>query len=398
MTLKLVRSLLAVTLLAGFSSIAVAQQTVFLDFGGTDGSITYTTSMKDDIEMLMADHYSDFDFTFTQSAPGAGLFSTITFNAGGTGGLASKIDFRNLDKSDSAVVNVDGLGFTTTSDLVFASANIGSHELGHLQGLRHGDSMGPIGSGLAPTVPGGAYLPTYPGPTAGHIDDHIMSTPAIGASLADIATPNFFAERAYVKLEFNETGTTFSEAAGIKDTLATAQSVAFDTLTELNTTKFPGHDPIDPDTRYSAFAVVDAEISTGGELDLYEFEISDADVAGGSILNFEVLSTVMPFRFGSIFDTTISILDSTGSVGSYYYGTPAFNDDELETSDSIIIDLLAAEMGAGTFYVGVAGFSGASTGGYELFGYKTSAVPEPSSLAVLGLVGGIVAFRRRRKK
>jgi hypothetical protein len=399
MSLHFVRSLLAVALFAACSSVAFAQQTVFLDFSGMEGSIVYTTAMKDDIETIMDGIYADFDFTFTQTAPMAGPFSTITFNSGGTGGLASKIDFRNLDKSDFAVVNVDGLGFSTTSDLVFASANIGAHELGHLQGLRHGDSFGPIGMGISSTVSTGSYGPSYPGPTLAHVDDHIMASPgSVGSALSDITTPNFFTERSYVKLEFNETGTTFAEAGGSKDTLATAQSVTFETLTALNTTKFVGHDAVDPDTRYAAFAVVDAEISAGSELDLYEFEITAEDVAGDSILNFEVLSTIIGGRypFGS-FDPTISILDSTGATGDFYYGESAFNDDELESLDSIMIDLLASEMGAGTFYIAVTPFSGAATGGYELFGYKTFAVPEPSSLAMIALFGGVLAVRRRRK-
>jgi hypothetical protein len=251
--------------------------------------------------------------------------------------------------------------------------------------------------GIAPSVPTGDFAPSYPGPTAAHLDDHIMSTPAFGASVSSLTTPNFFAERSYVKLEFNETGTTIAEAGGTKDTLATAQQVTFETLDALNTTKIPGHDAVDPDTRYAAFAVVDAEITVGAELDLYEFEITADDVADASILNFELLSNIIGGRYplGS-FDSTLSVLDSTGAADTFYYGTSAFNDDEIESLDSIIIDLRADEMGAGTFYLAVSDFAGTSTGGYELFGYKTFAVPEPSSMIVLGLFGGVVAMRRRR--
>ena len=132
-------------------ALCSAQQTVLLDFdSGTDGTINYTTQMRDDVQSLMETIYQDFDFTFTQSAPTTGPFTTITYNSGAAGGLADGIDFRNLNMSDNAVVNVDGLGFTATDDIVGLSANIGSHELGHLVGLRHRDGFGPIGSGVFP--------------------------------------------------------------------------------------------------------------------------------------------------------------------------------------------------------------------------------------------------------
>ena len=129
---------------------ADAAQVVLLDFDtGTDGSILYTAAMRDDVEALMEGHYAAFDFSFTQVTPATGDFSTIFFNAGVGGGLAEHTDFRNVHHNDTAVVNVDVFGLATTSDIVSASAIIGSWGLGHLAGLRAGDSYGPIGSGLA---------------------------------------------------------------------------------------------------------------------------------------------------------------------------------------------------------------------------------------------------------
>ena len=47
------------------------------------------------------------------------------------------------------------------------SAKIAAHELGHLVGLLHQDSFGPIGYGPHAPPGGGSYNPDYPGPAAG---------------------------------------------------------------------------------------------------------------------------------------------------------------------------------------------------------------------------------------
>ena len=133
---------------------------------GTDGSINYTTSMRDGVQSLMTGFYSAWNYSFVQSAPTSGDFSTITFNSGSAGGLAQHIDLRNLDHNDTAVINVSGFSeLSTEADIVSASAVIGAHELGHLLGLRHHDSFGPIGSGVNTAVGGTPWLPDFTGPT-----------------------------------------------------------------------------------------------------------------------------------------------------------------------------------------------------------------------------------------
>ena len=52
-----------------------AQQTVFLDFSGTDGAIPYSGADMTTIMGIMGSHYAAFDVTFTLSAPGVGPFS-----------------------------------------------------------------------------------------------------------------------------------------------------------------------------------------------------------------------------------------------------------------------------------------------------------------------------------
>ena len=153
-------------------------QVVFLSFTGTDGQIDYTQSMRDAIQAEMETNYDAFDISFTQSQPPQ-PFSQLTFNSGFPGGVADQIDFRNLDRSDNAVINVDdpdnlfGLELGPNSPpqvLIDASTLIGSHELGHILGLRHGDSFGPLGSGLGSPGPGsGAYLPSFPGPSGANL-------------------------------------------------------------------------------------------------------------------------------------------------------------------------------------------------------------------------------------
>ena len=368
-------------------ALCSAQQAVLLDFDtGTDGNINYTTQMRNDVQDLLETIYQDFNVTFSQTAPGAGPFTTLTYNSGTAGGLADGIDFRNLDMNDNAVINVDGLGFTAPADVVGLSANIGAHELGHLMGLRHRDSFGPIGSGVLPGFDVN-FLPTYPGPqNATEFGDHVLSTPAFGASVARFTQPVWFSERSAIKLAFAEDSNTFGEAGGFNDTLATAQSLIFDQLIVPNTI-VAGQNAGIGDFDVDAVSVV-GSLTTNDD-DFYEFT-ADA----GDLFNFEVMSSALD-RLATI-DTQISILDANGNFVDYF-GADAFNDDEIETLDSVIIDLVIPE--AGTYFIQVNGFSGADTGEYELFATRFNgaiAIPEPGCVAILLGACTLIATRRRR--
>ena len=95
-------------------------------------------------------------------------------------------------------------------------------------------------------------------------------------------------------------------------------------------------------------------------------------------------------------DTQISIFDSNGAFVDYF-GQDAFNDDEIETLDSVIIDLVIPD--DGTYFIQVNGFAAADTGDYELFVSRfngVTAVPEPGCVAILLGACTLIATRRRR--
>ncbi len=118
----------AAMILAPATDVA-ATQFVYLDFdSGTSANVNYTPTMRTQIVDGIQAIYGDFDIIVQDTIP-SGPYSQITFNSGFSGGVAEQIDFRNLDNTDSAVVNVTGLGLST-SQYTGASTNIGAHELG----------------------------------------------------------------------------------------------------------------------------------------------------------------------------------------------------------------------------------------------------------------------------
>lgn len=376
--------LLMPALLLFSAGTASAVQTVWLDFI-TDldpGEHVYTAAEQASVRDTIAADYQAFDFSFTLTAPGSGNYSTLTFNSDlVSGGLADAIDFRNLDPSDNAIINVNAFlgGFgepaATSANFVSMASGVGAHELGHLVGLRHLDSMGPIGSGISPVPGTGAFLPIYPGPTgADEAAGHTMASPAsVGSSLFDLAGNTFFSERSAIKLTFNESGSVVGETGGNHDTLPTAQAITLAALSVPNTI-------VTGDNAGESFAVaavgVTGSLGGVGEEDIYSFSGSEDD-----LMNFEVISNVLD-RIGNPIDSMISILDSGGSPVAYYSGT-ASNDDEFETQDSIIIDLLLPA--TGTYYIKVSAFNAFDTGDYELFAHRFALVPEPGTFSLLGL-------------
>jgi len=361
-----------------FFCSAQAQQTVFLDFDTyTDidlGEHVYTAGERTAIMDGMAVDYALFDYSFTLTEPGSGDYSTLWFNRGSANSVFwDGIDFRNLNLNDTADINVNDLAFSS-AEFIGYSATIAARMLGHLGGLRHGDSFGPIGSGISSTgTPAPEdYNPDYPGPAgADETTGHLMATEAsVGAAPGhDSTLIPFFSERSAVKLAFNETGTVYAEAAGIKDSLVTAQAVLLQPLTVPNTLMSGDH--LGMIFTVNAFVVTGA-IGVAAESDYYSFSGS-----AGDLMNFEVLSEIIAHRLGSTIDPQIRIYDSIGNLVVYYSGL-AFNDDEFETAesfDSIIIDLvLPAD---DTYFIEVKHFSPAATGSYELFAYNFSATPAP---------------------
>jgi len=366
-----------------------APAAVFVDFDSATAGAdhVYTTVERQLILDRIRADYARFDFTFTDTAPTAGAFSTITINDGPSLGLAEDIDFRNLNLGDDATVDVN-LGATTSDQFVTLTANVASHELGHLVGLRHGDSFGPIGSGIDPnTVGAGAFLPAFPGlALADETSFHLLES---DGTFIENSVDQFFSERSAIKLEFNESGTVIGEEVGAKNTFATAQVLSLGSLVVPNTIEVGARAGIG-DFDVDAISVI-ASLDSIDESDLYSFQAT-----AGDLFNFEVISNA-PNRFINPVDPQITILDSAGNPVNYF-GQAAFNDDEFETLDSIIIDLVLPN--TDTYFVQVNAFSENDLGDYELFFHRfngvVATVPEPSAIAVGLLALGINAMRRRR--
>ncbi|MEM7218216.1 MAG: hypothetical protein AAF515_07625 [Pseudomonadota bacterium] len=304
-------------------------QHVWLDFdSGRDDVFAYTAEQRDQVQALMKAHFAGFDVRLVQSAPATSEYSRIVFNSGGPGGLAEAIDARNLDRGDIALVNaygvLAGMPGLTDDDVVMASAIIGSHELGHLLGLRHGDAFGPIGMGLTDSSPrlAGRYRPAYPGPTAGdETNDHIMASPAsVGSSLDDLLTPSWFSERSAMKLAFAERG-----AAVPADVAAGRLPLA--ALAVPN--------PLLRGDHAGETFVVDAAVVLGSRpAGRFTFE-----AAAGDLLNVELMSQVLR-RIESPIDPLVRVLNSAGEPVPYGpAGTTAVNDDEFESRDAVLLDL-----------------------------------------------------------
>src|SRR5205085_6793772 len=95
------------------------------------------------------------------------------------------------------------------------------------------------------------------------------------------------------------------------------------------------------------------------------------------LINLEIISNGLegPSAKTNPVDSTMEVVDSSGSHIAYFTSSAASNNDQFETNDSSLIDLTLPT--DGTYYVRVAGF-GKATGSYELFMYRFSASDKTS--------------------
>ena len=90
-------------------------RTVYLDFDTYElpGQHFYTQAERDAIQAQITADYSAFSYVFTQTQPQSGPYTTITFNdptlVGLEGGIATEIDWRDLDISGTTTLTADGL-------------------------------------------------------------------------------------------------------------------------------------------------------------------------------------------------------------------------------------------------------------------------------------------------
>ncbi len=360
-------------------------QVVFLDFDtfSDPGEHVYTQAQRDEIEALIELDFAFFHFQITQTLPSSGAFATLFFNKTPVvdgveqpGGQSDEIDFRNLNLGGTAAIDVNDLlgGLNqppaSVANFVFLSATVGAHELGHLLGLRHSDSFGPIGSGIFAAVDPARFLPAYPGPAQGfETNRHLMASPAsVGETLFDAAGDQFWGEREAIRLAFNEGGTTVAETIGVHNSLATAQALSLVSLAVPNTLVTGLN--FGKDFAVAAFAVTGSINLVGGvsEDDFYSFT-----GRAGDLLNLEIISGALvsdiTTRNTNPIDSIIHVYDSSGVLVPYY-GVPAENDDELENRDSILIDLILPA--DGTYFIQVDTFTNATVpdnddGNYELY-------------------------------
>ncbi len=384
-------------------------RTVYLDFDTYElpGQHYYTQAERDAVQAQITADYSAFSYVFTQTQPQTGPYTTIVFNdptlVGLEGGVATGIDWRDLDISGTTTLTADGLEVipadaggvnvnnflggpgepaATSADFIGLSATIAAHELGHLSGLEHADSFGPIGSGIYSGVDPNLYNPPYPGPTdANETILHIMASGAsVNSTLEDAINDPFFGEREAIAMAFGESGSPTNEQIAPHESMASAQSIALEPLTVPDTDL----EGVNADQVFNVTAadVVGylGETSGASNTDYYSFTAQ-----AGTLINFQLMSAVLsrsvappgtsPNAYNQApFDTYLAIYNSSGQL-------IASNDNSFQDSDSSIIDLTLPTNG--TYYVMVTSSPNSAalkeplTGDYELFMYTFATGGDP---------------------
>ncbi|MEL7240013.1 MAG: pre-peptidase C-terminal domain-containing protein, partial [Planctomycetota bacterium] len=307
--------------------------------------------------------YRGFDVNFTLTQP-SGDFTRIVYDGSGLGGIAvTGIDFRNTASNDLGFVGTSGLQSESSARQVNYAINVGGHELGHTLGLRHHDSFGAIGNGVPGNGLDGPFFPDYPGPTtANEFFGNTMSTPAFGGSFERFFTsPTSLSERSLVKLGYAAQDDNLQvETSSFNNTIASAQAVPLDFIDVLNTLPAgtSAGDTGDPYLPSRAGAVL-GSLSSPADVDVYSI-----DVNAGDFLSVEVISLSIDQRVADTIDGAITIFDAAGNALDYY-GEDAFNEDEIETFDAWIFDLIIPA--DGTYFVEVDSNFANNTGDYEVF-------------------------------
>ncbi|MEZ6192893.1 MAG: pre-peptidase C-terminal domain-containing protein [Phycisphaerales bacterium] len=330
--------------------------------------------------------------------------SFINFNHGFMGGAAEKLDFRNTDDNDDVDINAFGLlrsyegapkgldggtwtlpELTGSEAVVMASANLAAHELGHALGLRHHDSFGPIGSGIG--VSGSSYDPVYIGPSDTNASFHVMGLAStVALNPETLLSPSWLSERSAMKLAFNMGSPKMPETGSPHGSPGMAQEFPFAPIFVANTQQGPPDpyypDPLDltPVEGFPGFAgaIIGATLSEPFEADYYVF-----DAPAGMRITIEAISKVIydfdPARLPDPVDMKIELLNDTLSPIPYPNSAGvSINDNQFESSDSLLLDVVIPTSGTYFIEVSGSGYPGADViGMYELYMMGFPDFPKP---------------------
>jgi hypothetical protein len=187
--------------------------------------------------------------------------------------------------------------------------------------------------------------------------------------------------------------------------ISAAQDLGFLPSLFVPNTLQPGAENAGLDFIVEAIDIV-GSIGRRSESDFYSF-----NGEAGDLLNLEVMSQALD-RITNKIDPFVSIFDSAGDLVSYF-GSPATNNDEFETLDSILIDWVLPT--SDTYFIEVdidpGAFFGNRSGDYELFLWtfntessllvpetSTLPAPEPSTIVMFGIgIVGFIAFGQQRR-
>ncbi len=384
-------------------------QTVFLDYdaftdtGADPDDHIYTAGERTAIVDTLNDKFASFPVTFTNTAPGAGLYSTLYYNAGlGSG----DIDFQNKKMSDTATVHAPKLldvagiplGTATPSEVVMGSINLGAHETLHILGTRHHDAFLPVGFGVSPGDGGADWDPVYTGPEGAFLTGMEFNslTTSLGPLVASsVLSPDLFiGPRSAVKL-LHDTFFDLDEDSLDKNFPLDPQPLPLTTIPLPNT--LPPGDPFAGLDLWADVVIVEeASIEmlfiegspVGPESDYYS-----VDAAAGDVFTVEVISELGP---GDPLDTAVAFLNPATGYTPVPWWPTAINNDERESTDSLIQDIIIPADGEYVIEVYTPFGSLDEFGDYELLIYRLNATPEPGTMALLGL-GALAMLRRRRK-
>jgi len=310
-------------------------------------------------------------------APFDGEYSTIKFNeeitpfelevVGGkiggfslTYGVADSIDFLNVNRNDTALVNnnfwellvtvdptggllasVTGATINGPADVKVAlsdavvnqSSNTGAHELAHIMGMSHLDAIGAIGDGLPFFVPpDGAFVPSYSGQrNATETVLHLLATgTSLGLPFGSRASLNqFFSERSAIKL-------TLAEGKG--DIISEAE--AKNGIIELPSLDIP-NTIIEGENAGTKTIAANALVITGvieefPETDRFRLRLEEGTFLTAEVSSTRVLSVSNPVA------TRLAIFseDEDGTLVEIYNNTQVF-----EPFDPVMIDVPITETG-----------------------------------------------------